>query len=249
MKKTESRLFSQMIIFFFIVILCFGLLIIKEKSSEIKIKRINKKIDEYVDINYKDLKNEFKISKLNYDNNIYYKKISNNKNKDLNFIITYKNNSITSNYKTDYLEGKSLFTTLEIRMQKKLADLSKNNNYKNMNIIYHIKLNNCTENIKNKLLNNDYDLPLYTITDKKVINLDETTIQKEIENLHNYVKSLKLNPKDYKLTYTDQKNETKSISIEFNEELLINNINIGKLIMENNEQELNKYNVKVNRLN
>ena len=67
--------------------------------------------------------------------------------------------------------------------------------------------------------------------------------------LHDYIKSLELNPKDYKLTFTDLNNETKSITVEFSEEILLNNINIGKLVIENNEPELNKYSIKVNHLN
>ena len=249
MRKTENKLFFEMAIFFFIVILCFGLIIIKDKSESFKKNNISKEIDEYISINYKDIKTEFKVNKLVFKNNIYSKKITNNNNKDLYFIINYKNKKISSTYKKDYLEGKTLLNTLEKKINEKLNKINQDNNYRSLKITYNIKLNNCTDNIKNRLINGNYDLPLYTINDSKKINLDDNSIQEEIQKLHNYILSLKLSPKNYKITYTDLKNETKSISIEFNEELLINNINIGKLIMENNEQELNKYNVKVNRLN
>lgn len=249
MNKTESKLFTEMAIFFFIIVLCFGLLIIKEKSNSIKIEKVDKKINEYINTNYKDLKDEFVINKIEYKNNSYYKKILNNKNKNLNFIITYKNNKISSTYNEDYLEGRSLFSFLEKKMTKKLNSINNDNNYKNLKINYNLKLNNCSNSIKTKLINGDYNLALYTVTDDKVINFDELSIQNEIQKLYQYILSLKLNPKNYKLTYTDINNETKSITIVFNEELLINNINIGKLIIENNEQELNRYNIKVNYLN
>ena len=42
MNKTESKLFTEMAIFFFIIVLCFGLLIIKEKSNSIKIEKVDK---------------------------------------------------------------------------------------------------------------------------------------------------------------------------------------------------------------
>ena len=249
MRKNESKLFTEMIIFFFMVILCFGLLIIKEKSNSIRSNKINKTINNYIDTNYKDLKDEFIIGKTTRKNNLYYKKIVNNKNKYLNFIITYKNNKISSTYKEDYLEGRSLFNVLEKQMNEKLNNINKGDNYKALKVSYDIKLNNCTNNIKNKLIKGNYDLSLYTINDSKTINLNEVEIQNEIQKLHNYILSLKLNPKNYRLTYTDLNNETKSITIEFNEELLINNINIGKLVIENNDQVLNKYSIKINHLN
>ena len=249
MKKTESKLITEMTIFFFIIVLCFGLLIIKEKSGAYKSEKINKKLNNYIEEKYKDIKDEFKISKTTYKNKTYYKKITNKYNKDLAFTISYKNNKITSNYKTEYLEGKSLFTTLEKNMNNKLNDINNNDYYKSLKINYNLKLNNCTDSIKNKLIKGNYDLPLYTIIDSKTINFDENSIQTEILKLNTYISSLKLNPKDYKLTYTDSKNETKSITIEFNKEVLLNDISIGKIIIENKEQELNKYNIKVNYLN
>ena len=249
MRKTEKKLFFEMGIFFFFIILCFGLIIIKDKSVSFKKNNINKKINEYIDINYKEIKDELKINKLKSSKDSYSKRISNKKNKDLYFIINYKNKEISSTYEKDYLEGNTLFTVLEKRMSEKLDKINKNNNYKSLKISYNLKLNNCTDNIKNKLINGNYDLPLYTISDTKMINLDENSIQTEIQNLHNYITSLKLNPKNYKLTYTDLKNETNSITIEFNEEILLKGVNIGKLIIENNESELNKYSIKVNHLN
>lgn len=249
MKKTESKLITEMTIFFFIVILCFGLLVIKEKSGSYKTNKINKKIDNYIEENYKDIKDELKISKINYKNKTYYKKITNKNNKDLSYTIKYKNNKITSNYKTEYLEGKSLFSILEKNMNNKLKKINNNDYYNSLKINYNLKLNKCTDNIKNKLIKGNYDLPLYTIIDSKTIDFDEISIQTEIQKLNNYISSLSLNPKEYKITYTDSKNETRSITIEFNKEVLLNNINIGKMIIENNEQELNKYSIKVSHLN
>ncbi len=249
MKKTENKLYFEMVIFFFIVVLCFGLLIIKEKGNSYKKNKIDKKIDEYISLEYKDIKDELKINKLKQKKNTYYKKIANNKNKDLSFTISYKNKKITSTYKKDYLEGNSLFKVLEKNMNDKLSSINNNSYYKNLKISYYTKLNNCSDSIKNKLIKGDYDLALYTIIDNKNINLDQISLQNEIIKLHDYIKSLKLNPKDYKLNYTDLNNETKSITIEFNEEILLNNINIGKLVIENNEIELNKYSIKVNHLN
>ena len=40
MKKKQEALFSKMIMFFFIVVLAFGLIIINEKSKELKIKNM-----------------------------------------------------------------------------------------------------------------------------------------------------------------------------------------------------------------
>lgn len=249
MKNTESKLFFEMTIFFFIVILCFGLLIIKEKSTSFRKEKVSKKIDEYINSNYKYIKNELKKDKIKYENNAYYIKIYNNENKDLNFIISYKNKKITSTYKKDYLEGKSLFNVLEKNMNDKLKKINTNSTYKNLKITYDLKLNNCTDIIKNKLIKGNYDLNLYTINDKKTIVLNSNTLQNEIIKLHEYIISIGLNPKNYNLTYTDLNNETKSINIIINEEILKNNIDIGKIIIENDKKNLNLYNIKVKNLN
>lgn len=249
MKKTESKLYFEMTIFFFIVVLCFGLLIIKEKSESFKKDKVNKKIDEYIDTNYKDIKNEFKKSKLKYKNNTYTVKISNTENKNLYFSISYKNNKINSTYKKDYLEGKSLFSFLEKNMNYKLKKLNNDNYYKDLKVTYDLTLDNCTPAIKNKLIKGNYDLSLYTINDKRSISLNKDTLQTELLKLHNYILSLNLNPKEYNVTYTDINNETKSINIIINEETLKNNIDAGRIIIENDEKNLNLNNIKVKYLN
>lgn len=249
MKKTSNKLYFEMTIFFFIVILCFGLLIIKEKSASFKLNSAKEKITEYINNNYKDIKNELKKGKIKKNNKSYYMKIYNKKNKDLNFTINYKSKNITSTYKKDYLEGNSLFSILEKNMNNKLSEINNNKEYKNIKIKYDLKLNNCSDNIKEKLINKDYDLSLYTIVDKKSINLTKENLQTEIIKIHNYIISLGLSPKDYNLTYTDLNNETKSINVIINEEILKNNIDIGKIIIENDEKNLNLYNIKVKYLN
>lgn len=249
MRKTESKLFFEMTIFFFIIVLCFGLLVIKEKSTSFKKEKVSNKINEYINSNYKDIKDELKKDKIEYKNNIYSMKLYNSKNKDLNFVINYKNKKITSTYKEDYLEGKSLFSILEKNMNDKLSKINTNNTYKDLKITYDLKLNNCTDNIKNKIINGNYDLSLYTVNDKRTINLNSTTLQNEITKLHEYITLIKLNPKNYNLTYTDLNNETKSINIIINEEILKNNIDVGRIIIENDEKNLNLYNIKVKNLN
>ena len=249
MKKTESKLYFEMIIFFFIIILCFGLLIIKEKGNSYKKNKINERIDDYIESEYKDNINNIVSSKIKQDKNTYYKIVYNSSNKDLNFKVTYKNKKITSTYKKDYLEGKSLFSVLEKNMNDKLKKVNSDNYYKGLKITYNLTLNNCTDSIKSKLISGDYNLSLYTVNDKRSITLTKEVLQSEIMKLHNYMISLNLIPKDYNLTYTDINNETKSINIIVSEETLKNNVDVGRIIIENDEKNLNLNNIKVKYLN
>lgn len=249
MKKTESKLYFEMIIFFFIIILCFGLLIIKEKGNSYKKNKINEKIDDYIESEYKDNINDIVSSKIKQDKNTYYKIVYNSSNKDLNFKVTYKNKKITSTYKKDYLEGKSLFSVLEKNMNDKLKKVNSDNYYKSLKITYNLTLNNCTDSIKSKLISGDYNLSLYTVNDKRSITLTKEVLQSEIMKLHNYMISLNFIPKDYNLTYTDINNETKSINIIVSEETLKNNVDVGRIIIENDEKNLNLNNIKVKYLN
>ncbi len=250
MKNKEKRLFTEMIIFLFIIILCFGLIIINYKSDEIKLKKVEEKIDEYIKDNYSDIDKDVKKEKLKQKNNSYSIKIYNKNNKNLFFYITYKDKKITSTYPKDYLEGNSLTSYYNKKINKDLKAKNKNSNFSNLTISYDVKLNDCTDLIYKRLINNKYNLPIYTINDEETIPFDAISINKRIQLTSKYVNSIGFTPKYYSLTYTDSNNLVNSMNIKFKSDILnISTLDIGSAIVNNNKSILEKYSIEIKYLN
>jgi uncharacterized protein YpmB len=250
MKNKEKRLFTEMIIFLFIIILCFGLIVINYKSGEIKLKKVEEKINDYIKDNYSDIEDDIKKEKIKQDNNSYSIKIYNKNNKNLLFYVKYKDKKITSTYDKDYLEGNSLTTYYNKKINKDLKNKNTNSSFSNLTISYDVKLNDCTDLIYKRLIDNKYNLPIYTINDEDTISFDALSINKRILLTSKYVNSIGFTPKYYSLTYTDSNNLVNTMNIKFKSDILdISTLDIGSAIVNNNKSILEKYSIEVKYLN
>ena len=165
MNKQRRLLYGQAL-FTILIMVSLTLIIINEKKNIILIPKIEKKIDSYIEENYNDLKNINK-SKITIKNNKYIVKISSKKNKNLYFYITYSNNKITDTYKKDYLEGKTLLNKIEKNLEE---DIFNKINIKSKVIIDN-KLNNYTDQIKEKIIKEDIkEIKIYNIETSTNIN-------------------------------------------------------------------------------
>ena len=106
--KEQKKLTIKMAIFTFIIFVCFGIIILNEKSAPYYASRIHKKLLTYLNETYKDEINTFSIDDTKYKNTKYTLKVKSKENKNLYFIVTYNSKKITDTYKEDYLEGKTL---------------------------------------------------------------------------------------------------------------------------------------------
>ena len=243
-------MFAQMIMFFFVIILCFGLLIIKTKSSEFKQNKLKEKFDFYLKDKHSDIYDDIKILKTYKKGDTYYSKVVNKNNNKLYFNLSYKNKKISSTYKNDYLEGKTLLKYYEGIINNELKKKNKNSLYSNINISFDIKLNECSDLIYKRLLDNKYNIPIYTINFEKNIIFDSVIINSEIVNLSNYVTKLGFNPKYYNLTLNDQNNLTNTMSIKFKSDIInLKTLDIGTSIVNNDKKTLEKYSIEVKYLN
>ena len=247
-----KKLTIQMTIFFFIIFVIFGIIVTNEKIAPLNNKKIDEKFNKYILKNYKDLHSEFNIEKTEYIKTKYKAKISNKANNHLYFYLYYSNKKITSTYKKDYLEGKTLISYTE----KKLKTILKQKTNKNYKVAINKKLNQYTSHIKENLQNQNKieTLKIYTIYDELLLNNYNTeTISNELINLDESLNKKNITPKDYTIIITNKKNIAESIKIfnitpEVIKSKYLNTI-IDDIINNNKSNILNKNNITYKKLN
>ena len=251
MNKQKKLLLGRNI-FIFIIFIAFGVIITTEKAGQILIPKAQKKFDNYIDKNFKEIKDSFKFNKIKYKNRTFTMKIQNKNNKNHYFYITYHNKKIKDTYKEDYLKGKTLFKYLEKKLQKEIQ--------KETNTACTIKINESldkhTNIVQEKIINEDnlLELKFYTIEKEILINnWDKKTItDKIIDNIKIY-NSKNITPKNYNITITDKNDITKSIEItNINENFITNTSNeeiINDIINDNNSKVLKENKIKYKYLN
>ena len=97
--RQDKKLILGMALLFFITFVTLGTLVVTEKLAPFYTDKIEKKFINYINKNYKDEKENFKIGKITYKATVYKVKVTNKNNKDLYFTMTYQNKKIKSTYK------------------------------------------------------------------------------------------------------------------------------------------------------
>ncbi len=249
--EKRSKLTLYMGMFYMLVILLLGLIIITEKKKDFLIPKIKKDINNYLEEKYKD-----EIKEFNYDNiirkdNSYILKVKNTSNKNLYFTVVYNNKKITDTYKKDYLEGSTLNTYMTNKMNNEIkeATINKKVPYKTYKVTYNTKLNNCTSSVKEKLLNKKYNIPIYTINiEDSYQHINELKVI--LINIVSYTASLNLKPKNYNITLNNSQNITKSMNLIIDNDIILTSIDeVEQIIINNNQELLQKYHIKLKYLN
>lgn len=242
----KNKLMLQMGIFFIIVFGIFTYIVIDEKKEIIMTPKVEEKLLNYIDKNYAKQKPDLNIGKIKYDkeNDKYQIKLSNTKNQNLYFYVTYKKKKITDTYQKDYIEGNSLYENFMKEY---------NQNFENANIVFSKKLNKYPDTIQNQMISSDIkQLPVYYIEKELSIkNHEEKTILKSITNFYNENKKLGYIPKNYSLTLVDENDISFTVKIEnLTEELIINNCEeIIRAIIENDSTIKSKYEIDYQYIN
>ena len=204
-----KKLTLQMALFFLIVFVIFGTIIIKEKSTTLFLPKIENSLNNYINENYSFL--ELQKEEIDIKNNTYTMKVMNKNNKNHYFYINYSNKEITDTYKTDYIEGKSLLTHLNKSIEKTI--------YQKTNKKYTIKINNTLNNFSDKIKNllleekNLESLKIYTVETEIISNWNSETITKNISDTMTTLNNENITPKNYTITITDENDITKSVII------------------------------------
>ena len=212
-----KKLTIQMALFFLVIFVVFGTIVIKEKQNIIFLPKIENSISEYMNNTYQNLSLE--KDKITEKNNVFTMKVKNIKNKNHYFYIKYSNKKITDTYKTDYLEGKTILKHLSTKLEKDI--------YKETNISYKIsfdnKFNNYSEKVQKLLLEeNIKTLKVYTIEKEITTSWEINNITKILTDTMTTLEKKQFTPKNYTFIITNEKDITQSVKINNIKSSLIN---------------------------
>ena len=212
-----KKLTIQMALFFLVIFVVFGTIVIKEKQNIIFLPKIENSISEYMNNTYQNLSLE--KDKVTEKNNVFTMKVKNIKNKNHYFYIKYTKKKITDTYKTDYLEGKTILKHLSTKLEKDI--------YKETNISYKVsfdnKFNNYSEKVQKLLLEeNIKTLKVYTIEKEITTSWEINNITKILTDTMTTLEKKQFTPKNYTFIITNEKDITQSVKINNIKSSLIN---------------------------
>lgn len=242
--RQEKRLRLKMTIFYLIIFVSFGVIVLNEKLAPLNINKIDKKFNTYINDNYSEIKDELKKTKTDYKKTKYQLKIINKKNKNYYFYLYYSNKKITSTYKKDYIEGQSILKYLNKKLTKEINTLT-NDNYI---VTINNKLNDYNTYTKEQIINenNIINLKIYTLSKSIIINnFNDTEIIKELNNMININDKNNINPESYNITLTSKNDNKKEIIIyNITDEIIKSNDinNIINDIINNKKSDIIKKN-------
>ena len=205
----QKKLTLQRGIFVFIVFVALGVIVVTEKFGNIMIPKVTKKLNTYIEENYKDL--NLNTNEVTYKNTTYTMKVESKENKHHYFYINYYNKKITDTYKKDYIEGKNLLNYIKKKLKK---DINTKTNI-NCDVEITSTLDKYTNIVREKIIKEDnlLELKFYIIKKELIIDKwDEETITNKINNfLSNFTD---ITPKSYTITVTNKDDITESIEIK-----------------------------------
>lgn len=250
--EKERRLVFARGIFVFIIFVIFGVIIVTEKATTFMTPKVIKKVNTYIEENYKEEKETWKTSKPKYKNGIYQVKVSSKENKNHFFWITYNHRKITDTYKEDYQKGKNILAYTENKIKQEIQNQMK----KPTVLKIDTSFDQFSEKVKNKILQEEdlLSLSIYTIEREIMIEKwDKETINLKIMEYISSFQEKNIYPKNYSITITNQKKITESIQIQnLTEDFITSeekeNI-IQAILEENNEPLLKKYKITYQYLN
>lgn len=248
----QKRLLIGRGIFVFIVFVALGVIVVTEKAGGLLIPRAQKKIDNYINDNYKDIKDTLKFNKITYKNTTYTMKVVSKENKNHYFYIKYYGKKITDTYKEDYLEGKNILTYIQKKIKKDIESKTTTS----CDIEIPQTLDKYTNIVQEEILKEDNLLQLKFFNIKKEIIIedwDKKSITNKIVKTINIYKENNITPRSYTITITNKKDLTESIEIKNLTEDFINNSSkeeiINDIINDNSTKRLKESKIKYKYLN
>ena len=242
--RQDRKLIIGMSLLFLLIFVVFGVIIVNDKVSFYYIPKIDKKLNNYLNKNYKDILDEVNIGKTTYKNTIYTLKIESKENKNLYFNINYQNKNISTTYKKDYLEGNSLLRKIEKDLKKEINNKTKYN----IDVKINKKLNEFPTNIKRNIIkeNNLINTNIYDISTNITVNdIEENIIIKKLITLENNLTQSNIKPRLYNIKITNNDDEILIINNITNTLIKSNDLNkvINDIINKKKSNILKTYNI------
>ena len=197
----NSLMLGQALLFG-LVIIFFGIIIVREKVPSIKSKTVEEDINTYYEENYKGLdvsRGDLKYSK---DDNSYSITYYNKDYEELNFTITSLNNKITDNYKENYVKGKEVLKNASKEVLDKYKEIFKNTNFQNIKIEFKDLDKYSKAEAIDILEGNIYNTGYYSVSYYvKVDSLDDVYLNNLINSFNSIALSNGLNTNNYSVTF------------------------------------------------
>lgn len=200
-RKMNSLMIGQALLFGLIIVF-FGIIIVREKVPSLKSKNVEEDINLYYEDNYHDLdvtKGDLEYNKSDNSYSItYYDKAY----EELNFTITYSNNKITDNYKDNYVKGKDVLKRASKDILDKYKDIFSNTNYENIKVEFKDLDEYGKAEVVDILEGNIYNTGYYSVSYYvKVDNLDEVYLNNLINSFNTIAADNGLVTNNYSVTF------------------------------------------------
>lgn len=197
----NSLMLGQALLFG-LVIIFFGIIIVREKVPSIKSKTVEEDINTYYEENYKGLDVSRGDLKYNKDDNSYSITYYNKDYGELNFTITSINNKITDNYKENYVKGKEVLKNASKEVLDKYKEIFKNTNFQNIKIEFKDLDKYSKAEAIDILEGNIYNTGYYSVSYYvKVDSLDDVYLNNLINSFNSIALSNGLNTNNYSVTF------------------------------------------------
>lgn len=199
--KINSLIIGQALLFG-IIIIFFGIIIVKEKIPNLKSRNVEEDINTYYKENYNNLDLTKGNLKYHKDDNSYSITYYDKDYKELNFTITSLNNKITDNYNENFIKGKEIMNEVSKKVLDKYKDIFDNTNFEKLKINFKdLDEYNDAEKI-NILEGNIYNTGYYSVSYYvKVDSLDEIYLNNLINSFNNISLSNGLKTNNYSVTF------------------------------------------------
>lgn len=226
--KERKKLTLQMAIFTFIIFVSFGIIILNENIAPYFSKKIDKRLNTYLQENYSSIINTLKVGNTNYENTEYRLKVTSKENKNLYFYLKFSDKKITDTYKEDYEQGKTLLT----KITKDVENTLKEKYHKDFKITILGTLDKFGPKIKEQILKEDIlSIPIYNLETDITTSWDIKSIIKNIESFNSTLLNDNINAKNYNLILIDKAKENRSVKIiNLNDKLIIDETKMESII-------------------
>ena len=200
-KKMNKLMIGQALLFGLIIIF-FGIIIVREKVPSLKVKNVTRDINNYYEENYSTLNVRVGDLKYNEEDNSYSITYYDRDYNDLNFTIKSINNKITDNYEENYVKGKKVIEKCEDLVLEKYNEVFKNTNYQNIKISFK-DLNRYNDaEVIDILEGNIYNTGLYSVSYYvKVDSLNDIYLSNLINSFNSISTSNGLSTNNYSVTF------------------------------------------------
>ena len=200
-RKMNSLMIGQALLFGLIIVF-FGIIIVREKVPSLKSKNVEEDINVYYEDNYNDLDVSKGDLVYNKDDNSYSITYYDKAYEELNFTITSLNNKITDNYKDNYVKGKDVLKRASKDVLDKYKDIFSNTNYENIKVEFKDLDEYSKAEVVDILEGNIYKTGYYSVSYYvKVDSLDEVYLNNLINSFNTIATDNDLVTNNYSVTF------------------------------------------------